>query len=225
MIEDGDRIMVAFSGGKDSFAMIESLAALRKKAPVRFDLVPLMLDISNPEMTKAAEFIRGLGLELTVIRTGIITAVEKTIKEGTTGDHCFLCSRLRRGRLSTEAKRIKCNKIALGHNLDDALETFLLNFFYTSSTRIMRPIYKTGEITIIRPLIGVPEHLIAAEVMRFPTVKQNCPFKTADSKRALVKEHIKSLAADNRYFYSSVRQGLDKMFLTRSESDNKRYRK
>ena len=168
MIENNDRILVAFSGGKDSFTMLDILAKLKNKAPVKFELFPVMTDPGyKSDLSKIKKYLAAKGHTLKVRKTKILDVVKKQMgTQKNTGNYCFMCSRLRRGILYRIAKETKCNKIALGHNLDDAIETFLMNIFYVSKLEKMEPNYVSEKsIAVIRPLIDVPESLIVEYAM------------------------------------------------------------
>jgi tRNA 2-thiocytidine biosynthesis protein TtcA len=217
MIKDKDKILIAFSGGKDSYTLVDMLLRLQRKAPVRFELLPVFVDSGfGADISGAQKYLKSLGLNLGVIKTdiaGILTRKAKGTSD--TGKRCALCARLRRGVLYRITRENNCNKIALGHNLNDGIETFLLNILYASSADVMRPRYlaEDGMTTIIRPLISVPEELIIrySKEKRFPIVKQECKYKKTDSKRAKLKKIVKSLAAENAYMYSSLRNSLDSL--------------
>jgi tRNA 2-thiocytidine biosynthesis protein TtcA len=131
-----------------------------------------------------------------------------------TGNYCFMCSRLRRGILERTAKEMKCNKIALGHNLDDAIETFFMNIFYVSKPDVLQPNYVSRKgIGIIRPLIDVPEELIKryAKESGFPLFKPKCLLRKDDSKREKMKKLIKQISKDNQMFYMSMKNVMGKI--------------
>jgi len=216
MIEDKDRILVGFSGGKDSFAMLDMLLTLQKRAPVSFEILPVIVDAGfGTDYSRVERHMKTLKLRYLIVRENISAIVKAKVGSKDTGKCCSLCSRLRRGVLYRVALEERCNKIALGHNLNDAIETLLMNMFYVSSTEVMRPKYKSRDkkLTVIRPLIYVPEELTAeyAKEQRFPVVKQKCLFRKADSRRAKVKEFVKKMAKGNKFFYSSMINALEKI--------------
>jgi tRNA 2-thiocytidine biosynthesis protein TtcA len=216
MISDGDRILVAFSGGKDSFAMLDILGKLLVKSPVKFTLVPVMIDPGYKlDYTKIKRSLKIRGYDLQIVKTKILDVVKKQMgTKKNTGTYCFMCSRLRRGILEKAAKQKGCGKIALGHNLDDAIETFFMNMFYVSKLEILRPNYRSGKnIRIIRPLIDVPESMIKkyAEESGFPILKPKCLLKKKDSKREKMKRLISGLSKDNKMFYFSMKNAMGKL--------------
>ena len=215
MIEQNDRILVAFSGGKDSYTLLDILLRLQKHSPVKFGLLVAIVDSGfGADYAKAEKYLKSSGIGHIIQKTNIEGIVRKKIPRKDTGKYCSLCSMLRRGILYTLAKKHKCNKIALGHNLNDSIETFLLNIFYTSRTDIMRPSYlaEDKQTTIIRPLINVPEELIRlySQEKAFLIINQKCLFRKEDSKRAQIKELIKELSKDNPYLYSSLTNVIER---------------
>ena len=216
MISEGDRILVGLSGGKDSFALLDVLLTLQKRAPVNFELLPAIVDAGfGMDYSKLERYLRGLKVRYIISRENISKIVREKAGSKDTGKCCSLCSRLRRGVLYRLAREEKCNKIALGHNLDDAIETLLMNMFYVSSINVMRPKYQAEDrkLTIIRPLCHVPEELTEryAKEMRFPVVRQRCLYRKKDSRRAEIKVFMKQMAKGNPYFYSSLINALEKI--------------
>ncbi len=164
MIREGDRIMVALSGGKDSYCMLDVLVDLQRRAPIEFSLIPVCVDPGFPEFNTGhiADFVAGYGLKLTIKRSNIYENV-KRIKNA--GDRsCALCSRFRRGILYSLAKEMGCKRIALGHHADDLIETFIMNLFFNGEIKAMAPVWRAedGFNTVIRPLCYVWEHEVKA---------------------------------------------------------------
>jgi tRNA 2-thiocytidine biosynthesis protein TtcA len=214
MISDGDSILVGISGGKDSIALLDILSKMQKRSPAKFRIIACTIDSGfKIDLKKTIKHIESIGVEHFIRKTAISQTLKSRIKGDKTGDHCFLCSRLRRGFLYTAAKELGCNKIALGHNLDDRIETFLLNLFYSSNSEDLRPKYMGKEgIMIIRPLIDVPEKMISdyAKENNIPITRAKCPFRPQDSKRKMIKKMLSKISKNSKYFYSSIKNGLDK---------------
>jgi tRNA 2-thiocytidine biosynthesis protein TtcA len=172
MIEAGDRILVAMSGGKDSITMHHLLASLRLRAPLPFELVAVSLDQGQPgyRADTLADWLRVRGHELSVVREDTYSIVRDKIPEGAT--YCSLCSRLRRAILYRIAHEKGCTKIALGHHRDDAIVTLLLNLFFSGQLKSMPPklVSDDGRSIVIRPLIYCAEDDIAefAALSAFP---------------------------------------------------------
>lgn len=177
MIEDGDRIMVCLSGGKDSYTLLEILQRLRERAPVSFDLVAVHLDQKQPGYPPAimADYLGKLGIEHHIIEQDTYSVVKRVIPEGNT--MCGLCSRLRRGILYTFAAEHGMTKIALGHHRDDIVETLFLNMFFGSKLKAMPPklLSDNGRHVVIRPLAYCSENDISryADAQAFPIIPCN----------------------------------------------------
>ncbi len=169
LIEDGDKILCAMSGGKDSYAMLQLLEYLRRRAPVRFELVAVTVDQGYRGFrTDVLErYFKEQGFAYHIERTNISDVIDDKMPLGDT--HCSMCARLRRGVLYRLAPDLGCNKIALGHHADDLLETLLMSQFFNGEICSMPPILKArdGQNTVIRPLCYVWEE----EIIRFS--KQN----------------------------------------------------
>ncbi|HEY0231856.1 MAG TPA: tRNA 2-thiocytidine(32) synthetase TtcA, partial [Dokdonella sp.] len=163
MIEDGDRVMVCLSGGKDSYTLLDILLKLRAKAPVRFELVAVHLDQKQPgyDASVLPNYLRALDVPFHVLEQDTYSVVKRVIPEGRT--MCSLCSRLRRGALYTFAAEHGFSKIALGHHRDDIVETLFLNLFHQSSLKAMPAKLRSddGRNILIRPLAYCAESDIA----------------------------------------------------------------
>lgn len=195
LVEDGDRIMVCLSGGKDSYTMLDLLERARRRAPIRFELVAVHLDQGQPgyEGARLVEWLEARSFEYRILREDTYSIVKDKIEEGAT--YCSLCSRLRRGILYNAAQELGCTKIALGHHREDALETLLLNLMFTGSLKSMPPrlVSDDGRNVVIRPLTYCAEPMIAryAELVGYPIL----PCDLCGSQDGLKRQQAKQLLA------------------------------
>ena len=193
MIEEGDRVMVCLSGGKDSYSMLDILMSLQKSAPIHFDLVAVNMDQKQPGFPAHVlpAYLDGLGIEYYVINRDTYSVVKEKIPEGATT--CGLCSRLRRGTLYSFAEDIGATKIALGHHRDDMVETLFLNMFYGSRLSSMPPklLSDDGRNIVIRPLAYCREKDIEkfAQFKQFPII----PCNLCGSQENLQRQNIKAM--------------------------------
>lgn len=204
MISEGDRILVCFSGGKDSFVLLDALEKLRNKAPIKFEIFVLCINpnFKKQDYTEMKNFLEKNKYNYEILDTKI----SKVMEQKKSKNPCSLCSRLRRGVIYNYAQKNNFNKIALGHNLDDAIETFLINLFYSNKLQFMRTLYKTEyKNFIIRPLIYCNEELVQmyCDKLNYVTFKQYCPLKEEDSTRLFMRELIKKNKQKNPKIYLS----------------------
>ena len=198
MIADGDKIAVGVSGGKDSLLLLKALCELKRFYPADFTIVAITLDMrfgcEDGDFSAIKEMCDSYGVEYVVRPTDLYEIIFEVRKEP---NPCSLCARMRRGILHDTAKELGCNKIALGHHLDDAAETFLMNLLIESRIGCFAPVtyLSRRDITMIRPLIYVREREAegASERLSLPVVESKCP-ANENTKREDVKQLIKALS-------------------------------
>ena len=193
MIEEGDRVMVCLSGGKDSYAMLDILLALQKKAPIHFDLIAVNLDQKQPGFPEDVlpEYLEKLGVEYHIIEQDTYSIVKEKVPEGKTT--CGLCSRLRRGILYSFANKNAISKIALGHHQNDIVETFFLNMFFNGQLKTMPPKLRSDDKknVVIRPLAFCHEDDIRryAEFRQYPII----PCTLCGSQENMQRKKVKKM--------------------------------
>ena len=210
LIENGDKIAVGLSGGKDSLALLAGLANVKKYAGIDFDLMAILVDNGNPgnEFSGLQKFCDSLGVELHIVKSDIYQVVFEIRKES---NPCALCAKMRRGLLCTAAKGFGANKLALGHHADDMLDTFFMSLLFEGRLSTFKPksfLDRTG-ITVIRPLILCFEEEIRQAAKELPVQKNPCP-ANGDTSRERVKKLVEHLEKT----YGTTRQNMFKALIS-----------
>lgn len=206
MIEDGDRIAVAISGGKDSLTLLIALHTLARFYPKKFELeaVSVNLGFENMDFQGVAKMCKELGVNYTVVDTDIGDIIFNQRKEK---NPCSLCAKMRKGALNDEVERLGCNKVALGHNRDDVIETFFMAMFFEGRIYTFSPVtyLDRKKITSIRPLVYVPESDVKSFAFKqsLPVLKNKC-FADGNTKRETIKEFVKSQCKIYDHFEEKV---------------------
>ena len=196
MIEEGDRVMVCMSGGKDSYAMLDIVLSLRERAPIDFEVIAVNLDQGHPGFPKETlpDYVRSRGVAFHIENQDTYSIVKRVIPEGKT--MCSLCSRLRRGVLYRVASELKATKIALGHHRDDILQTLFLNLFFGGKLKSMPPklVSDDGRHVVIRPLAYCEERDLArwSDIQNFPII----PCDLCGSQENLQRQQVKQMLND-----------------------------
>ncbi len=216
MIEEGDSVAVGVSGGKDSMALLASLIHLRSYHPSNFQIHALTIDLGfhGMDFAPVTQYCESVGVPLTIIKTDIREVVFDVRKEK---NPCSLCSKMRRGALNDAMKDLGCNKLALGHHFDDAVETFLMSMLFEGRLHCFKPMtyMSRADVTQIRPMLYISEGSVRSLVrdLDLPLVPSTCPLDR-DSKRTEVKSLIAELAKrypdlKSKVFGAMQRQPLD----------------
>lgn len=200
MIEEGDRVAVGISGGKDSMTLLCALADLRRFYPKKFDIVAITVDMGfeGSDFSSVEEFCRKIEVEYHVIPTQISTVIFDIRKES---NPCSLCAKMRRGALHSAAKELGCNRVALGHHFDDVVETFMMNLFFEGRLGCFQPVtyLSRRDLYLIRPMIYMPEKDVRyfASKTDLPVVKSLCP-ADGNTEREEMKQLLASLERQNK---------------------------
>ncbi|MCL2012909.1 MAG: tRNA 2-thiocytidine(32) synthetase TtcA [Cystobacterineae bacterium] len=208
LISEGDRILVGVSGGKDSYTLLYFLRKLQQRSPVKFDFLALKLDQGQPGHSAESlkEYLQAEKYEYCIVRENTFEIVQQKLKKEQ--NKCFLCARLRRGILYRTAVEMGFNKIALGHHLDDLIETFLMNLFFAGTTATMPPLLhsRDGSNRVIRPLCYVPEALIVefAKQKKFPVVSCGDCGEQNNHRRKWAKSLVETLSKDIPHLRQSL---------------------
>ena len=213
LIEDKDRILVAVSGGKDSLSLLKLLNERKKWAPVSYELIAMHVETDHRcagcvHTAVLKKFFEGLGIKHRFARIKVLDKKRKV--------SCFWCAWNRRKTLFLAAKKLRCNKVALGHHKDDIIETFLLNIFYHGECAAMNPRQELfgGKLTLIRPLCYVEEDALKkfAKESRFPSQMCRCP-NSQLSKRRVMKEFVKKLEKDCAHVRTNIFRSISRVRL------------
>lgn len=222
MLQDGDHLLVGLSGGKDSWALLGLLADLAPRAPIQFRMSAVTIDggLVGLDPSDLERGCARLGVPFHLIRQNIFETVSEKKDEGST--FCSMCARLRRGALYTAAQKLGCTKIALGHHLDDAIETLLLNLFFGGKIAALPPVLvsDSGYVPIIRPLLYCDEEALGAyaKEQELPIVGCACPVcpthpdhEYSDLKRKTVKRWLAELSLEIPNLRANARGALKKL--------------
>ena len=206
MIENGDRIAVGVSGGKDSLTLLCALAKLKRVLRIEYQIIAVTINMGMPEIdySKISELCRELDVQYHIIDTQIYEIIFNVRKEK---NPCALCARMRRGALHDAIKDLGCNKLALGHHYDDVIETFMLNLFFEGRIGAFRPVtyLSRKDITMIRPLIYAQEKYIKAFAngASLPITEVKCP-ADGNTERAKMKEYLALFDREHRGLYHRI---------------------
>ncbi len=211
LIEEGDRIAVALSGGKDSWTLLHILDDLRRRAPIQFEVLALNIDpgFEGYRTDLLRDYLQSNNFDFHLEKTEGAAIIEEKRRPGSS--YCAFCARLRRGCLYTQAQRLGCNKVALGHHLDDFIETLLLNQFYCGTLGAMgvKLLADNQQQTVIRPLVYVEESMIIdySSLCDFPVISCACPLEVTQEKEQQ-RKRMKRLIAELSQEIPNIRSSL-----------------
>lgn len=210
LISDGDKIAIGVSGGKDSMVLLKALSDFKKFNLYNFEIIAIVIDIYSGEMdySELINFCKKIDVELHIEKTDIKEIVFDIRKEK---NPCSLCAKLRRGILNSICQNYNCNKLALGHHLQDVITTFFMSLLYEGRLATMLPktYMSNSKITLIRPLYLTEEYKIVNASKNLPIIKSKCP-ADKDSKRKEIKELIEKLYNEN----PEIKKRVEKAILT-----------
>jgi len=218
LIEEGDRLMVALSGGKDSYTLLQLLGRLQRRAPIRFSIVAVNLDQGHPGFPadRLESWLRAEGYDYRMLKEDTYRIVTEKVPAGKT--YCSLCSRLRRGILYNAAEALGCTKIALGHHRDDLVETLMLNLFFSGKIASMPPKLRSddGRNVVIRPLCYAAETDIAryAQLSGFPILPCDLCGSQENLQRKKVKALLDQLSLENPRLRESIAAAIGNVKLS-----------
>lgn len=213
LIQEGDRITLGISGGKDSLALLYAMAGLKKFYPKKFEIIAVTADLGfgSFDMSAVENLCRELEVEYHLLKTDIATILKEKVKKGT---YCAMCAKLRKGAINNFAKEHGCNKIAYAHHQDDIVETMMLSLIYEGQFYTFGPktYYNEADITVIRPLINIPESDMKGFRNKYslPCVKNPCPHD-GTTRRQYVKDLVAKINKDNpgvkKKMYNAILKG------------------
>ena len=216
MIEEGDRLLLGLSGGKDSLSLLHCLLEFQRKLPIKFDIEVCTIDPMTPSFDPSPliPYVEGLGLKYHYIRDDIVERASKSGKDGkTVSSLCAFCARMKRGNLYTCARKNNCNKLVLAQHLDDCAESFFMSIMHNGFIRTMKANYQinAGDVSVIRPLVYCRESLMTefAKSANLPVINENCPACFEEPKeRARVKKLLSREETLYPNLYDHIRRAL-----------------
>ncbi len=210
MIDEGDNVLVGLSGGKDSIILLHSLQDFRRRSPVKFSLSAFTVKLSGMDTDPLSQYCEAMKIRYVVHEQDIMSIIQARQERSP----CSFCANMRRGILSTWASQNGCNKLALGHTLDDAVETFFMNLLHSGRAKSFQPkalMTRTG-VTVIRPLVLATETAIIDEVKRsgLPVISSPCPYN-GHTERQRIREYIADLRKNIPDLYSKILNALQNL--------------